>query len=211
MKPHRIAAACAIALALTTSVASHAQQPPAQSPSTTGQSMPHGSAHGSPHGPAHGSAHGGRHHAGQPHHAPHAGHAGHHARGGQHGHDGLMLPGAGLLRGLNLSEAQRDRVFAILHAQAPQMRAQTRDAQKAREALHQVALAGELDEARLQELAQRAARASTDLALLRARTHNALFKELTPEQQAQLKARMESRQQHGGHHRAGMHDMASAG
>ena len=82
--------------------------------------------------------------------------------------------------------------------------------QKAREALHQVALAGELDEARLQELAQRAARASTDLALLRARTHNALFKELTPEQQAQLKARMESRQQHGGHHRADMHGMASA-
>ncbi len=198
MKPHRIAAACAIALALTTSVASHAQQPPVQSPSTTGQSMPHGSPHS------------GRHHADQPHHAPHAGHAGHHARGGQHGHDGLMLPGAGLLRGLNLSEAQRDRVFAILHAQAPQMRAQTRDAQKAREALQQVALAGELDETRLQELAQRAARASTDLALLRARTHNALFKELTPEQQAQLKARVESRQQHGGHHRAGMHGMASA-
>lgn len=198
MKSHRIAAACAIALALTTSVASQAQQPPSQSASTTGQSMPHGSPHG------------GRHHAGQPHHAPHAGHAGHHARGGQHGHDGLMLPGAGLLRGLNLSEAQRDRVFAILHAQAPQMRAQTRDAQKAREALQQVALAGELDEARLQELAQRAARASTDLALLRARTHNALFKELTPEQQAQLKARMESREQRGGHHRAGMHGMASA-
>ncbi len=198
MKPHRIAAACAIALALTTSVASQAQQPPSQSPSTTGQSMPHGSPHG------------GRHHAGQPHHAPHAGHAGHHARGGQHGHDGLMLPGAGLLRGLNLSEAQRDRVFAILHAQAPQMRAQTRDAQKAREALQQVALAGELDEARLQELAQRAARASTDLALLRARTHNALFRELTPEQQAQLKARLDSREQHGGHHRAGMHEMASA-
>ncbi len=157
-----------------------------------------------------GSPHTGRHQAGQPHHAPQAGHGGHHARGGQHGHDGLMLPGAGLLRGLNLSEAQRDRVFAILHAQAPQMRAQTRDAHKTREALHQVALAGELDEAKLQELAQQASRASTDLAVLRARTHNALFKELTPEQQAQLKARMESRPQHSGHHRAVMHGMHSA-
>lgn len=198
MKPHFSAAACAFALALTTSVASHAQQPPVQPPSTAGQSMPLGSPHT------------GRHQAGQPHHAPQAGHGGHHARGGQHGHDGLMLPGAGLLRGLNLSEAQRDRVFAILHAQAPQMRAQTRDAHKTREALHQVALAGELDEAKLQELAQQASRASTDLAVLRARTHNALFKELTPEQQAQLKARMESRPQHSGHHRAVMHGMHSA-
>ena len=67
----------------------------------------------------------------------------------------MMMPGAGILRGVNLSEAQRDRVFAILHAQAPQMRAQALEAQTARQALQQVALAGELDEAKLQDLAQR--------------------------------------------------------
>lgn len=203
MKSRLTAAASVFAVALTTSVAAQAQQPPVtqppgpQSPSPAAQSMPHGPGHG------------GRHHAGQHPGHTHQGH-GHQGHAGRHGQDGMMMPGAGLLRGLNLSEAQRDRVFAILHAQAPQMRTQALEARKARQALQQVALAGELDEARLQDLAQRASRANTDLAVLRARTHNALFKELTPEQQAQVKARMEARPQHGAHNRAGMHRMHAA-
>jgi len=192
------AAACVFAVALATSAASQAQQPPTpQSPSPASQSMPHGPGHG------------GRHHASQQPGHSHEGH-GHRGHSGRHDHDGMMMPGAGILRGVNLSEAQRDRVFAILHAQAPQMRAQALEAQTARQALQQVALAGELDEAKLQDLAQRASRANTDLAVLRARTHNALFKELTPEQQAQVKARMDARPQHGAHHRAGMHRMHTA-
>jgi protein CpxP len=180
MNPRLATAALATALSLAASPLSFAQQPPAPGHETHSMQPRHGHGMHSEHG---------RH-----------GHAGHSAHAGRHGGDGLMMPGAGMLRGLNLSEAQRDRVFSILHAQAPQLRTQMREARQARQALQQLALAGELDEAKLQEAAQRASRASAELAVLRTRTQNALYKELTPEQQSQLKARMEQRGQQGGHH-----------
>lgn len=192
MTPSLKAAACAAVLALAANLPAQAQQ----APEHAGHAMPHSPRHGA------------HHSAGQPTAHPHSGH---HAQAGRHGQDGLMLPGGGMLRGLNLSEAQRDRVFAILHAQAPQMRAQAREAKKAREALHELTLSAELDDARLKEMAERASRAGTDLAVMRARTHQALFKELTPEQQAQLKARMDERRQRGAPHRAGMHGAHHAG
>jgi Spy/CpxP family protein refolding chaperone len=183
MNPRLATAALAAALALTVTPPSFAQQPAA--PNQEARPM-------QPH-PGHGM------------------HSGHHAQSGRQGDDGLMMPGAGMLRGLNLSDAQRDRVFSILHAQAPQLRTHMREARQARQALQQLALAGDLDEARLQEAAQRASRASADLAVLRARTQNALYKELTPEQQAQLKARMEHRGHRGGHPRADVSEVPHAG
>ena len=188
MKRTRVLPALAAALALTASTWSIAQQPPSATPAPA----------------AHPGHHGAHHHAGaHPHHGA--------RHGGRHGSDGLMMPGAGLLRGLDLSEAQRDRVFSILHAQAPALREKAREARSAREAVHQLALAGELDEARLQEAAQRASRAMADLAVQRARTHNALFKELTPEQQSQLKARSEQRGHSGRHGRADVSGALNAG
>jgi len=180
MNPRLVTAAFAATLSLTASALTMAQQAPALAHEA--HSMQHGHRHG------HGM----------------------HSHSGRHGGDGPMMPGAGMLHGLNLSEAQRDRVFTILHAQAPQLRTQTREAQQARQAMQQLALAGELDEAKLQDAAQRASRASTDLAMLRARTQNALFKELTPEQQAQVKTRMEQRGHRGGHHRAELGDRPHA-
>lgn len=113
------------------------------------------------------------------------------------------MMGEGMLRGLNLSEAQRDRVFTIMHAQAPAMREQAKQVRKARQDLQALAMAGELDDSRLRAAADQASRAMADLAVLRARTHNEVFKVLTPEQQAQLRARIEQRQQHGlGPHRS---------
>lgn len=184
MNPRLATATLATALSLAAIPLSFAQPPSAPGHDT--QSMPHQHGHGMQSAP-------GRH-----------GQGGHSAQAGRHGGDGMMMPGAGMLRGLGLSEAQRDRVFSILHAQAPQLRNQMREARQAQQALQQLALAGELDEARLQEAAQRASRAGTDLAVLRTRTQNALYKELTAEQQSRLKARMEQRGQyghpHGGHH-----------
>ncbi len=188
-------AALVAALTLASSPISFAQQPAA--PGHEAHSMQHRHGHGM--------------------HSEHGrpGHDGRSSHRGHHGGDGMMMPGAGMLRGLNLSEAQRDRVFSILHAQAPQLRTQMREARQARQALQQLALAGELDETKLQEAAQRASRAGADLAVLRTRTQNALYKELTAEQQSQLKARMERRGQHGGHHgnqpRAEGADMHHAG
>jgi len=180
-------ATLAAALALTASTWSIAQQPPSATPAPGVQHGHHGAHHNAGAHPHHGAGHGAR-----------------------HGSDGLKMPGAGFLRGLDLSEAQRDRVFSILHAQAPTLREKAREARTAREAMHQLALAGELDETRLQEAAQRASRAMTDLAVQRARTHNAVFKELTPEQQSQLKARREHRGHSGHSDRHGRADLSDS-
>lgn len=195
MKRSFSAAAVVAALTLAASTLSIAQQ----APSAQGESamQPGQGPHAHPMQPGQGPGmrmqpgHGAGQHPGP--HGPRAGH-------GHPGPDGFAMPGAGMLRGLNLSEAQRDRVFNILHAQAPKMREQAREARNARRDLQQLSMAGELDETRLQAAAQRASRAMTDMAVLRARTHNAVFRELTPEQQAQLKARIEHRShpmQHG--------------
>lgn len=188
MKRTLALSAFAAALALAASTGSIAQQPPSTTPAPGAHHGHHGAHHNAGAHPHHGARHGGR-----------------------HGNDGLMMPGAGFLRGLDLSEAQRDRVFSILHAQAPALREKAREARNAREAMHQIALAGELDETRLQEAAQRASRAMADLAVQRARTHNAVFKELTPEQQSQLKARSEHRGHSGRHGRAELPGAPHAG
>lgn len=189
----RLLASTLAAIVLTGGGAALAQ---AQSPSGADPATPRavpapsqGSPHGI-HGPA--SAHGHPHHARAEH------------RRGDHdggGHGGAMM-GKGLLRGLNLSEAQRDRVFTIMHSQAPVMREQAKQVRQARQDLQALALAGELDDSRLRAAADRVSRAMADMAVLRARTHHEVFKVLTPEQQSQLRARLAERQHHGhGSHR----------
>ena len=52
-------------------------------------------------------------------------HGGHHGCGDFSAHGGPGMGGGMMsphLRGLNLSEAQRDKIFEIMHAQAPAMR-----------------------------------------------------------------------------------------
>ncbi len=126
---------------------------------------------------------------GHPHGLTHRGGAMHPAHMGA---EGLGSMGRGLLQGLDLTEAQRDRVFGIMHAQAPALREQARQMRQAQRELHTLALATELDEGRVKAVADRASRAMADMALLRTRTHNEVFKVLTPEQQAQVKTRLEA-------------------
>lgn len=191
--PSRLLASSLAALVIAGGAALVQAQAPAGADPAFPRTMPlHG--HGSPHGAqGHGSPHG------HPHHA-----LAEHRRGdhdeGRHG--GAMMS-KGLLRGLNLSEAQRDRVFSIMHAQAPVVREHAKQVREARQALQTLALAGELDESRLRAAADRASKAMADMAVLRTRTHHEVFKVLTPEQQSQLRARLAERQQHGhGSHRS---------
>jgi periplasmic protein CpxP/Spy len=100
------------------------------------------------------------------------------------------------LRGLDLTESQRDKVFEILHAQAPALREKGKDARKAREELRALALSGQYDEAKARTLAESAAKAKAETAQMHARTANQIYRLLTAEQQKQLKEnldRLESR------------------
>ncbi|MDB5918428.1 MAG: hypothetical protein JWR40_2662 [Massilia sp.] len=116
--------------------------------------------------------------AAEPDHAPPPGHM---MRGPGHG-EGPMLP-----PGVRLDEAQQDKVFAIVHAQQPQMREQEKAARHAHEALRAMAASGQFDDARASSLAQAGGQAMAAMALQRARMDAQINALLTPEQRRQAR------------------------
>ena len=90
------------------------------------------------------------------------------------------------LRGVELSEAQDDKVFAILHEEKPYLREQGKAAAKAQEALRELADADKYDDAKAASLAQAAATAMANISLQRVRTEQKLLAVLTPEQRKKL-------------------------
>ena len=106
-----------------------------------------------------------------------------------------------MLRHLQLSEAQQDKVFAILHAQAPQARELGKAIHKAHRALHELMTGASFDDAKAKAVTDALGKAVADEALLHARTHRQIFDVLTPEQRQKL-ARL------GEHGPGGEHDGA---
>lgn len=105
------------------------------------------------------------------------------------------------LRALNLSEAQNDKVFDLMHAQAPVMREKMKAARKAEEALREFAGAPDYSEAKARALADTAAQRMADVSFERLRMEHEIFVLLTPEQRqklAELKASGRDRHRHGG-------------
>lgn len=88
-------------------------------------------------------------------------------------------------RGVELTDAQQDKIFAILHAEAPYLREQSKAEAKARTALHALAKADQYDDAKAASLAQAAATADANIALQHVRTRQKLLAVLTPEQRKQ--------------------------
>ncbi|MQA37340.1 Spy/CpxP family protein refolding chaperone [Rugamonas aquatica] len=105
---------------------------------------------------------------------------------GFHGMPPFGGPGMGghppLLHGLELSEAQQDQVFAILHAEQPYLREQGKAAAKAHEALRALGHSDKYDDAKAAALAKEAATAMANIALQHVRTEQKLLAVLTPEQ-----------------------------
>ena len=113
-----------------------------------------------------------------------------------HGGEGAMHHGIGMfaeggplppmLRHLQLSDAQQDKIFTILHAQAPQAREFGKAIHKAHRALHELATAASFDDAKAKSLTDALGKAVADEALLHVRTHRQVFDVLTPEQRQKL-------------------------
>lgn len=110
------------------------------------------------------------------------------ARGGPAG-----LP---FLRGLDLSPAQQDRVFAILHEGAPQRRELDKAWRKARREVRALAGAATFDQARAAAGTRALGQALADREMLRLQTTARLMAVLTPEQRERLDARRKGAQ-HG--------------
>jgi len=103
---------------------------------------------------------------------------------GHHGMGGDVMPR--YLKRLDLTEAQRDRIFDIMHAQAPTMRNTAKAMHKAQGDLRTLTAAPDFSEAKAKELADAAAAAMGEMALTRAKTERQVFEVLTPEQRKQL-------------------------
>lgn len=96
------------------------------------------------------------------------------------------MPPVPMLRGLTLTESQRDKVFMIFHAQAPTLRENIKAARRAHEDLRQLALSAQFDQAKAISLADSCARLIGTLALLRAEGEHEIYALLTEEQRRQL-------------------------
>lgn len=116
------------------------------------------------------------------------GHPGHEGR--FHGRD---VRGGHFMRGLDLTEAQRDQLFTLRHAQAPKMRELGKTLRHARQELRQLSMSDNYDEARAKALADSASQAGAEMAMLRAQMGNQMYRILTPEQREKLKQRTERR------------------
>lgn len=100
---------------------------------------------------------------------------------------GEMLPA--YLPGLNLSDAQFDWVFDILHAQAPTLRQKHKALGKLEGELHTLTAAPDYSEAKVKSLADALGKAMIDVTLVRAQTDRQIYDILTPEQRKQLHER----------------------
>ncbi|MPZ21854.1 MAG: periplasmic heavy metal sensor [Luteitalea sp.] len=108
----------------------------------------------------------------------------------------LAQPGP---HGLDLSDEQRDQIRTIHDKQRTECRALVDKLRPAREALQSVAIVEPLDEVQLQARAEELALVQTEIAVLQARTHAAIFHVLTPEQQEKAKSHQAERQEHHGY------------
>ena len=103
------------------------------------------------------------------------------------------------LKGVALSEAQQDRIFAILHAQVPLMRENEKQKRKTFDALAALTQADTLDEKQVQQLAEKLGNLTKEAALNRTLTEYKIFSLLTPEQRGkalEFKHRVPANQDH---------------
>lgn len=112
-------------------------------------------------------------------------------RAGPHGEFGMFGGGHGprYLRGLNLTDEQQDKIFNLMYAQAPAMRAKMKDLREARSNLEALTRAPSYDEAKVRALTDKAATAMAEMARMHARTEYQIYQLLTPEQRQQLSER----------------------
>jgi protein CpxP len=102
------------------------------------------------------------------------------------------------LHGVALTEDQRDKVFEIMHAQMPNLRAREKEIRRAHEGLIKLSLNTEFDDIKAKALANASAEAMSDVALMHARIDNKIFGLLTPEQRKQIEGSRAREEEHCG-------------
>ena len=106
----------------------------------------------------------------------------------EHGAAPGMTQGLPVLHGVELSEAQEDAVFELVHAKIPAQRTLERKAAKALDELHRLGTSERFDTRQARALAETYAQAQAQLSFNQAELDSKLRALLTPEQRQQLDA-----------------------
>lgn len=93
------------------------------------------------------------------------------------------------LHGLNLGEAQHNKIFDLMHALAPAMRNQAKTIHRSQMELRHLAMSSEYSEEKAKALAETDAQAMARMAQMQARIDNQIYQILTPEQRKLLEKR----------------------
>lgn len=120
-------------------------------------------------------------------------HGHHHGMHGMHGERGMhgdRMGGRGFMGDLQLSEEQRGKLAELRKANAPAMQEQAKAMREARRELRALGFSADYDEAKARAIAERAAKASAEMAAQRAKAANDFYQVLTPEQRQKFSERM---------------------
>jgi len=93
------------------------------------------------------------------------------------------------LRGLQLTEDQQDKIFAIEHNAEPALRDSIKSLHKAREGLRGASTSDTYNESEVKAMTEAAGRAMSQMSLLRIRSEHEIYALLTPAQRAEIAAR----------------------
>ncbi len=114
---------------------------------------------------------------------------------GMRRHGGMRMGMDGLpLRGLDLTDAQREQVRGIMTARQADFKAIGDRLKTAREAQRQAVTRVPVDENEIRARVSESSVVEADFAILRARIHEQVYQVLTPEQQAKAKTLAAERQ-----------------
>src|SRR5574343_341826 len=103
-----------------------------------------------------------------------------------------FLIAAGVALAVPLTAVERDKVFEIMHGQAPAIRDKGKAVRSAEEGLRKLVLSPEYSEPQARELVNEAAKAMSEMSLARAKAERLVYEVLTPEQRKQLADRKAS-------------------
>jgi Spy/CpxP family protein refolding chaperone len=115
-------------------------------------------------------------------------------RGGPMGALGIFGP---MLRELNLTEDQQQRLRSIAESHRSDMQAIAERNRPAHEALQQAITSGTVDEGTIRARSAEVAQGDADMAILQARIYSEAIQVLTPDQQTQLKKLQAEMKDHG--------------
>ncbi len=122
--------------------------------------------------------------------------------GGMDRHGGGMMGGMmggghdlqpRFLRGLDLTEAQQDKVFDILYPLIPEQRKHHKEARDLRQQQKDLTLSKDYDAGKLKKLVEAEAKSHSEHKLKMAAAHNKIYQLLTDEQKAKVAEKMEQR------------------